>query len=144
MNFGLRHDPGLVMVTATLTPEESLDTAKKAMLDAMTDVVKNPPTKEDIDKVRERLLKGLEDRMSNTQSFATGLSEPIAQGDWRLMFLEHDRLKDVSPQDIVRVAQLYLKASNLTGGYYIPTDNPERTVVPETPDPNATLANYQR
>jgi zinc protease len=144
MNFGLRHDPGLVMVTATLTQEQSLDDARKAMAEALADVVKNPPTKEDVDKVRERLLKGLEDRMSNTQSFSTGLSEPIAQGDWRLMFLEHDRLKDVSPQDIVRVAQLYLKESNLTVGYYIPTDNtPDRTVVPETPDLNATLANYK-
>src|SRR5580658_2223452 len=52
MNFGLRHDPGLVMVTATLTQEQSLDDAKKAMLAAMEDVVKNPPTKEDVDKVR--------------------------------------------------------------------------------------------
>ncbi len=94
------------------------------MKDALADVVKNPPTIADVEKVRERLLKGLEDRMSNTQSFSTGLSEPIAQGDWRLMFLEHDRLKDVSPQDIVRVAKLYFKDSNLTVGYYIPTDNP--------------------
>ncbi len=144
MNFGLRHDPGLVMLTATLTQDESLDEAKKAMLDALADVVKNPPTKEDVDKVRERLLKGLEDRMSNTQSFSTGLSEPISQGDWRLMFLEHDRLKDVAAQDLVRVAKLYLKESNLTVGYYIPTDTtPDRTVVPETPDLNATLANYK-
>jgi len=143
MNFGLRHDPGLVMVTATLTQDESLDEAKKAMKEALADVVAHPPTAEDVEKVRERLLKGLEDRMSNTQSFATGLSEPISQGDWRLMFLEHDRLKDVSPQDIVRVAKLYFKDSNLTVGYYIPTDNPDRTVVPETPDLNATLANYK-
>jgi zinc protease len=114
------------------------------MLAALADVVKNPPTKEDVDKVRERLLKGLEDRMSNTQSFSTGLSEPISQGDWRLMFLEHDRLKDIGAQDIVRVASLYLKESNLTVGYYIPTETtPERTVVPETPDLNATLANYK-
>jgi zinc protease len=144
MNFGLRHDPGLVMITATLTQDESLDEAKKAMLDALADIVKTPPTKEEVDKVRERLLKGLEDRMSNTQSFSTGLSESISQGDWRLLFLEHDRLKDVSAQDIVRVAGLYLKQSNLTVGYYIPTETtPDRTLVPETPDLNATLANYK-
>jgi zinc protease len=143
MGFQLRHDPGLITVSATLTPEESLDEAKKAIFEAMADVEKNPPTMEEIEKVRERLLKNIEDRMSNTQSFTTGLSEPIAEGDWRLMFLEHDRLKDVSPQDIVRVAKLYLKESNRTIGYYIPTDNPERTVVPEAPDLNSTLSNYK-
>ena len=143
MGFQLRHDPGLLTVSATLTPEESLDEAKKAIFDALADVEKNPPTMDEIAKVRDRLLKNIEDRMSNTQSFTTGLSEPIADGDWRLMFLEHDRLKDVSPQDIVRVAKLYLKESNRTIGYYIPTDNPERTVVPEAPDLNSTLANYK-
>ncbi len=143
MGFQLRHDPGLITVSATLTPDESLDEAKKAIFEAMSDVEKNPPTTEEIEKVRERLLKNIEDRMSNTQSFTTGLSEPIAEGDWRLMFLEHDRLKDVSPQDIVRVAKLYLKESNRTIGYYIPTDNPERTVVPEAPDLNSTLSNYK-
>ncbi len=143
MGFQLRHDPGLITVSATLTPDESLDEAKKAIFEAMSDVEKNPPTTEEIEKVRERLLKNIEDRMTNTQSFTTGLSEPIAEGDWRLMFLEHDRLKDVSPQDIVRVAKLYLKESNRTIGYYIPTDNPERTVVPEAPDLNSTLSNYK-
>ncbi len=143
MGFQLRHDPGLLTVSATLTPEESLDEAKKAIFEALADVEKNPPTMDEIAKVRDRLLKNIEDRMSNTQSFTTGLSEPIADGDWRLMFLEHDRLKDVSPQDIVRVAKLYLKESNRTIGYYIPTDNPERTVVPEAPDLNSTLANYK-
>jgi len=43
MNFGLRHDPALVMVTATLTEEQSLDDARKALTEALADVVKNPP-----------------------------------------------------------------------------------------------------
>jgi zinc protease len=78
------------------------------------------------------MLRGLENRMNDPQQFSLGLSEFIAQGDWRLMFLEHDRLKDVSPADLVRVAKLYFKPSNETVGYYIPTTTtPDRTVVPE-------------
>ena len=115
------------------------------MIEALADVVKNPPTKEDVDKVRERLLKGLEDQHGQHRSLSPpGLSEPIAQGDWRLMFLEHDRLKDVSPQDIVRVAKLYLKESNLTVGYYIPTETTR--IAPwsrKRPIWSATLANYK-
>ena len=40
------------------------------------------------------------------------------------MFLQHDRLKDVSPADLVRVAKTYLKPSNRTVGYYIPDAAP--------------------
>ena len=42
------------------------------------------------------MLRGLENNLSNPQSIATGaLNSAIAQGDWRLMFLQHDRLSDV-------------------------------------------------
>src|SRR4029077_16979221 len=96
---------------------------------ALADVVKNPPTKEEVDRVTSGMLRNLENSLSDPQSIATGaLNNAIAQGDWRLMFLQHDRLKDVSPTDLVRVARLYLKPSNRTVGYYIPDAAPDRTV----------------
>ena len=36
------------------------------------------------------------------------------------MFLQHDRLQDIVPADVVRAAQTYFKPSNRTVGYYIP------------------------
>jgi zinc protease len=94
--------------------------------------------------VRQQLLRGLENSLANPQSIATGaLNTAISQGDWRLMFLQHDRLKDIQPADVVRVASAYFKASNRTVGYYIPDMNPDRTVVPATPDLDATLKNYK-
>ncbi len=59
------------------------------------------------------------------------------------MFLQHDRLEDVAPADVVRVAQAYFKASNLTVGYYIPDAAPDRTVVPATPNLESLLGNYK-
>ncbi len=63
-------------------------------------------------------------------------------GDWRLLFLNRDRIEQVTPEDVARVAKLYLKASNRTIGRFIPEDAPDRTVVPATPDLEATLRNY--
>ena len=71
------------------------------------------------------------------------MNNAIAQGDWRLMFLQHDLLKDVQPADLVRVAKAYFKPSNRTVGYYIPDMNPDRTVVPPRPDLAATLRDYK-
>ena len=145
-NMGARelHDPGLVTVSASLNKDQSLDAARDALIKALDDVIANPPTKQEVDRVTAGMLHNLENSLSDPQSIATGaLNNAIAQGDWRLMFLQHDRLKDVSPADLVRVAKLYLKPSNRTVGYYIPDPAPDRTVVPETPDLDALLKNYK-
>jgi zinc protease len=144
-NMGDRalHDPGLITLTASLNKDQSLDAAKKALMDTLADVIKNPPTKEEVERTRTGLLRGLDRNLSNAQQIATGaLNEAIAQGDWRLMFLAHDRLEDVSPSDVVRVAKAYFKPSNLTVGYYIPDAAPDRTVVPATPNLESLFTNY--
>jgi zinc protease len=144
MNFQARHDPGLAQVSATLTQDQSPDAVRDAIFKALQDVIDNPPTAAEVDRVRTQLLRNLENSLSNPQAIATGaLNTAISQGDWRLMFLQHDRLKDVQPADVVRVAKAYFKASNRTVGYYIPDMNPDRTVVPATPDLAATLKNYK-
>ncbi|HEU4935686.1 MAG TPA: pitrilysin family protein [Vicinamibacterales bacterium] len=143
MNFQLQHDPGLVIVSASLNQDQSLDAVRDAIYKALDDVVKNPPTREEVDRVTSQLARGLENSLSNPQSIATGaLNSAIAQGDWRLMFLQHDRLQDIVPADVVRAAQTYFKPSNRTVGYYIPDLAPERTVVPVTPDLADTFKNY--
>jgi zinc protease len=144
MNFQARHDPGLAQVSATLTQDQSPDAVRDAIFKALQDVIENPPTAAEVDRVRTQLLRNLENSLSNPQAIATGaLNTAISQGDWRLMFLQHDRLKDVQPADVVRVAKAYFKASNRTVGYYIPDMNPDRTVVPATPDLAVTLKNYK-
>jgi zinc protease len=144
MNFRALHDPGLIMLTAGLNKDQSPDEVRKLLIDTLEGVIKNPPTKEETERVTTTLLRNLEKNLSDPQAIATGaLNEAIAQGDWRLMFLQHDRLKDVGPLDVVRVAKAYLKASNRTVGYFIPDAAPDRTVVPPTPDLQSLLNNYK-
>lgn len=143
MGFQLQHDPGLVMVSASLNQDQSLDAVRDAIYTALDDIVKNPPTREEVDRVTSQLARGLENSLSNAQSIATGaLNSSIAQGDWRLMFLQHDRLQDIVPADIVRAAQTYFKSSNRTVGFYKPDAAPDRTVVPAAPDLADTFRSY--
>jgi zinc protease len=144
MSFRGQHDPGLIMLNASLNKDQSPDEVKKLLVETLQDIIKNPPTKEETDRITTGLLRNLENSLSDPQAIATGaLNEAIADGDWRLMFLQHDRLKDISPQDVVRVAKAYLKESNMTVGYYIPDAAPDRTVVPPTPDLNNLLKDYK-
>src|SRR5205814_1098679 len=106
MGFRQLHDPGLIEISATLTKDQSLETARDAIYKSLEDVVANPPTADEVERVRSQLLRGLENNLSNAQAIATGaLNTAIAQGDWRLLFLQHDLLTDVQPGDLVRVAK---------------------------------------
>src|SRR5262249_29887122 len=123
---------------------QSLDAARDAVYKALEDVVANPPTQAEVDRVKTQMLRGLENNLSNPQAIATGaLNTAIAQGDWRLMFLPHDGLVKVAPADVVRVAKTYLKPSNRTVGYYLPDPNPDRTIVAGAPDLSAALRDYK-
>ena len=85
----------------------------------------------------------METGMANSQQAALRLSESIASGDWRLSFVNYDQIKQVTSADVVRVAQLYFKASNRTVGEFIPTGEPERTEVPASPDLASLLKDYK-
>ena len=62
------------------------------------------------------------------------LSEWGSMGDWRLLFLNRDEVEKVTPEDVARVAKLYLKPSNRTIGRYLPEAQPDRSVIPPSPD----------
>jgi len=143
MNFEELHDPGFVTVSASLSKDQSLDEARKTIIDTVAAVATEPPSKEEVEREKTRILQGMELRMTNSQQAALGLSEMIASGDWRLFFLNYDQIKSVTPEDVVRVAKLYFKASNRTVGEFIPTDNPDRTEVPAAPDLDTVFSNYK-
>lgn len=51
---------------------------------------------------------------------ASELTEAIASGDWTDYVTGVDRLKKVTPADVLRVAQKYLVEDQSTTGYFIP------------------------
>jgi zinc protease len=142
MSYGEQHDPGLVLASANLSKDQSLEDVRKTILDTVASIAAEPPTKDEVEKEKTRILQSMEQRMANSQQAGRGLSETIASGDWRLFFLNYDQIKKVTPEDVVRVAKLYFKASNRTVGEFIPTDAPDRTEVPAAGDLEAILRNY--
>ena len=128
------HDPGFVLISAGLSKDQSLADARKTILDTVASIASEPPTKEEVEKEKSRILQGMEMQMANSQQAARGLSEMIGSGDWRLFFLNYDQIRSVTPEDVVRVAKLYFKDSNRTVGEFIPTAAPDRTVVPGSED----------
>jgi zinc protease len=137
------HDPGVLEFTARLSKEGSLDDVEKTMLGVIDGVVKEPPSKDEVDRAKARLLKDIELSFNNSERIAIALSEWESMGDWRLQFLFRDRIKNVTPEDVARVAKLYLKPSNRTTGKFIPTAAPDRSEIPATPDVAAVVKDYK-
>jgi zinc protease len=137
------HDPGVLVAYAMLSQEQSLDAARAILLKDVEGVADAPPTKEEVERVKTKLLKDFDLAMTDTQSIALALSEVISQGDWRLMFLERDEIRKVTPEDVLRVAKTYLKSSNRTFGEFIPDKTPDRAEIPAAPDLVAAFKDYK-
>lgn len=137
------NEPGVMMLGAEVRQEASLDAARETMLQVVEGIAQHPVTKEEVDRARNQLLKDIELNLNSSDRIGLELSEWMAIGDWRLLFLHRDRLRTVTVDDVQRVATTYLKPSNRTLGLFIPTAKPDRAEIPPTPDIAAMLKDYK-
>jgi zinc protease len=137
------HDPGFIAASANLKLDQSIDDARNILLKTVEGIPAEPPTKEEVERVKTRLQKNIELEMADSQSVALDLSEYYSQGDWRLMFLFRDRIAKVTEADVLRVAKAYLKESNRTLGTFVPTKAPDRAEIPASTDLAAALKDFK-
>ena len=137
------HDPGFAYYYTELRKDQSLDSAKTAMLTTLDDVSRQTPTVEEVSRAKTKLLKDVDLLFKNPDRFGLRLSDWIAAGDWRLIFLYRDAIRNVQPTDVQRVGQAYFKPANRTVGVFIPDQNPNRAEIPETPDIAARVNAYR-
>jgi zinc protease len=137
------HDPGVLMATARLRQEQSIEDARKLLIGTVEGLVKEPPTKDEVERIKTKYLKQMELQIADSQQVALNLSESAADGDWRLLFLGRDELKKVTEQDVLRVAKAYLKESNRTLGQFIPDKNPDRAEIPDAPEISTRFKDYK-
>jgi zinc protease len=144
LDFELQLDePGLLILGAILNKTDSLEAARTAMLDTIDGVVKEPPSKEEVDRARNRLMKDMDMNLRDSERIGLFISEWNAKGDWRLLFLNRDRLSKVTPADVQRVAAAYLKSANRTMGEFIPDAKPDRAEIPSKTDVAAVVKDYK-
>ncbi len=138
-----RHDPGLAMFGAQLQPGMPQDKALAAITDTLESIGKHPFTQEELDRARSQWLSAWEQAYADPEQVGVALSEAIASGDWRLFFLQRDRVRDVTLEQVQRAAETYLLQANRTQGRYVPTDKPERAPALQTPDLQVVFDGYQ-
>ncbi|MEO7175232.1 MAG: pitrilysin family protein [Saprospiraceae bacterium] len=136
-------DPGFVYINVDVSKDGDLALAKSKLTNTLDSIRYNPITAEELDRAKTNLLKNQDDLFRKSSQLGLTLSEYIGMGDWRLVFLYRDHLREVSLEDVNRVARTYLKASNRTIGEFIPEENPERAIIPATPNVASVLKDYK-
>lgn len=136
-------EPGMLLAYAQVRAEDDLAKARTAMDSALREVVSRPPTKEEVDRAAAQLLKNIELNLNRSDAVGLELSEWASMGDWRMLFIHRDRIRQVTPEDVSRVAAAYLKPDNVTTGTFIPTEKPDRAEIPPPPDIAALVRDYK-
>ncbi len=134
---------GFLYINADVRTENSLEEAKAVLLKTLDELATNPPSAEEVDRAKKRILKNWELRFRNSTSVGLAASEYIAMGDWRLSFLYRDFTEGVKVEDVTAVIKKYFKSSNRTIGEFHPDKSPDRSDVPDAPDLATLLANYK-
>jgi zinc protease len=137
------HDPGVMITGAELAPGQDVDKARDALLAVDESIAAQPIAEDEVERVKTKWLKRWEQSFSNPESVGLRLSESVAQGDWRLYFLNRDRVRAVRAADVQRVAEQWLLRSNRTVGVYLPTPKPERAPAPQRVDVAAEMKDFK-
>ena len=137
------HDPGILFTFAQVRKEDSLAVAERVLIATLDAAAHTAPTAAEVDRAKTSLLTQWDLAFNNSEGIALQLSESGASGDWRLLFVQRDRIKQVTPTDVQRVAAAYLKADNRTTALFVPTASPERAEIPATPNVETIVAGYK-
>jgi zinc protease len=126
-------DPGVILFYAILRPDGDLERVREIMLETIAELETNPITEDEVERIRNQALSSLDRLMNNPQAVARQLSDWAAMGDWRMFFLDRDRVREVAAAQAQAAALHYFKPSNRTVGLFTPDPSPDRTTIPERP-----------
>jgi zinc protease len=114
-------DPFLYTITLTIHPDRGPQEAIQATDDEIRRIQDTPPPADEVARAvkQARALFAYGSESITNQGYWLGFAEMFASYDWFTSYLE--RLAAVTPEEVQRVAQVYLKPQNRTLGTYIPT-----------------------
>ena len=141
-NFENR-DPTVTLMLAELRKEQSLDEARQIFIKTLEGFATNPVTADELARAKSKLLKDIDLTINSSVNLALRLSEAVGAGDWRLFFLQRDRIRAATVADVQQAALKYLKPANRTLGIFVPTAKPDRTEVPKVADVGGVVKNYR-
>jgi zinc protease len=114
-------DPFLYSILLTIHPQRTYHEAEVVIENEIQRIQDSAPPIEEVNRAvkQARALFAYGSESISNQAFWLGYAEMFATHDWFLSYL--NRLEAVTPADIQRVAQTYLRSRNRVVGIYLPS-----------------------
>jgi zinc protease len=127
-------DPFLYNLDAIVHPRSSPEAVLEALDEEIDRLQQSPPAPDELARAvkQARALMAYGSERITNQAFWLGFSEMFASYEWYTSFLE--RLEAVTPGDVQRVAQTYLRPQNRVLGVYLPDGSSAGKVEEEPSD----------
>ena len=137
-----QRDGSLVTALAIVPKDGDLAKVQDTLLREVEAIAQRPVTEAEVADAKRRMANAYDNVATDANQMAMALTDSVANGDWRLHFLQRDRIAAVTVDDVNRVARQYFKPSNRTLGRFEPTAAPDRAEIAAAPPAADVLRGY--
>jgi zinc protease len=113
-------DLSLHTLYAALTPGTTHEQVERALLAELNKIKTSGVTPAEVASVKQQFIAEDAYKRDGTAAVASELSEWIGVGDWTLYITFPQRVQQVTPADVQRVAKQYFGADQSTIGWFVP------------------------
>jgi zinc protease len=122
----LHHDVSLHSVYAVLAPGAEHAQVEKALLGEIARIKTDGVSAAEVARVKQQYIAADAYKRDGTAAIAEEINEWIAVGDWTLFVTFPQKVQQVTPADVQRVAKEYLTEDQNTTGWFIPVAPAEK------------------
>jgi zinc protease len=116
----VHHDLSLHTLYAALAPSSTHEQVEKALLAELNKIKTSGVTAAEVATVKQQYIAEDAYKRDGTAGVASELSEWIGVGDWTLYVTFPQRVQQVTPADVQRVAKQYFGPDQSTTGWFVP------------------------
>jgi zinc protease len=116
----LHRDLSLHSMYASLAPGSTLEQVEGALVAELDTIQAKGVTPAEIARVKQQYVAADAYKRDGTAAKASELNEWIAVGDWTLYVTFPQKVQEVTPADVQRVARQYFKEDQGTTGWFVP------------------------
>jgi zinc protease len=116
----LHRDLSLHSVYASLAPGSTSAQVEEALLAEIAKIKADGVTAAEIARVKQQYIAADAYKRDGTAAMASEINEWIAVGDWTLYVTFPQKVQQVTPADVQRVAKQYLNEDQSTTGWFVP------------------------
>ncbi|RMF57734.1 MAG: insulinase family protein, partial [Calditrichaeota bacterium] len=130
VSYTPHHDPGLFIVYGFLAPGVTHEEVEKEILHQLDSIRTHGVQEDEVRRAINQVIAQTAYGRDGSFSIAMQINEAIAMGDWTFYVTFKDKIQQVTPEDVQRVAQKYFIEDKSTTGYFIPESSQEASLSP--------------